>query len=120
MARSQSGLNGQLHFWSLHVRVHCYRDACYRNRCVGGASKKGILIKGGKFLELLGKVKAVAFDKTGTLTLGKPKVTDVRVFNGFTENSYSKMLRVWNHFRHTRLLKQSLTMLRKKVLPHMR
>lgn len=52
---------------------------------LGGASKKGILIKGGKFLELLGKVKAVAFDKTGTLTLGKPVVTDVRVFNGFTE-----------------------------------
>lgn len=52
---------------------------------LGGASKKGILIKGGKYLELLGKVKAVAFDKTGTLTLGKPAITDVRVFNGFTE-----------------------------------
>jgi Cd2+/Zn2+-exporting ATPase len=52
---------------------------------LGGASKKGILIKGGKFLELLGKVKAIAFDKTGTLTIGKPVVTDVIVFNGFTE-----------------------------------
>ena len=52
---------------------------------LGGASKKGVLIKGGKYLELLGKVKAIAFDKTGTLTLGKPVVTDVIVFNGFTE-----------------------------------
>lgn len=52
---------------------------------LGGASKKGILIKGGKYLELLGKVKAIAFDKTGTLTLGKPLVTDIVVFNGFTE-----------------------------------
>lgn len=52
---------------------------------LGAASKKGILIKGGKFLELLGKVKAIAFDKTGTLTIGKPVVTDVIVFNGFTE-----------------------------------
>jgi len=52
---------------------------------LGGASKKGILIKGGKFLELLGKVKAVAFDKTGTLTIGKPVVTDVITFEGFTE-----------------------------------
>lgn len=52
---------------------------------LGGASKKGILIKGGKYLELLGKVKAIAFDKTGTLTMGKPIVTDVVVFEGFTE-----------------------------------
>jgi len=52
---------------------------------LGGASKKGVLIKGGKFLELLGKVKAIAFDKTGTLTIGKPVVTDVIVFNDFTE-----------------------------------
>lgn len=52
---------------------------------LGGASKKGVLIKGGKYLELLGKVKAIAFDKTGTLTLGKPVVTDVVVFEGFTE-----------------------------------
>lgn len=52
---------------------------------LGGASKKGILIKGGKFLEILGKVKAVAFDKTGTLTIGEPVVTDVILFNGFTE-----------------------------------
>jgi len=52
---------------------------------LGGASKKGILIKGGKFLEILGKVKAVAFDKTGTLTIGEPIVTDVILFNGFTE-----------------------------------
>ncbi|KKR69530.1 MAG: hypothetical protein UU10_C0012G0001, partial [Parcubacteria group bacterium GW2011_GWF1_40_6] len=52
---------------------------------LGGASKRGILIKGGKFLELLGKVKAIAFDKTGTLTIGKPVVTDIVTFNGFTE-----------------------------------
>ncbi len=52
---------------------------------LGGASKKGVLIKGGKYLELLGKVKAIAFDKTATLTLGKPVVTDVIVFEGFTE-----------------------------------
>jgi len=52
---------------------------------LGGASKKGILIKGGKFLEISGKVKAVAFDKTGTLTIGEPVVTDVIFFNGFTE-----------------------------------
>lgn len=52
---------------------------------IGGASRKGILVKGGKFLELLSKVRAVAFDKTKTLTYGEPKVTDVVTFNGYSE-----------------------------------
>lgn len=52
---------------------------------IGGASRKGVLIKGGKYLELLGKIKAVAFDKTRTLTFGEPVVSDVVAFNGFSE-----------------------------------
>ncbi|CAF3753856.1 unnamed protein product [Rotaria sp. Silwood1] len=44
---------------------------------VGNASKKGILIKGGKYLEAMGEVKAIAFDKTRTLTYGKPSISDI-------------------------------------------
>ncbi len=53
---------------------------------IGGASKKGILIKGSNFLDALTNVKTVFFDKTGTLTKGEFKVTHINPSNGFTNN----------------------------------
>ncbi len=52
---------------------------------IGGASRKGILIKGSNFLDVLTRVKTVVFDKTGTLTKGVFKVTSIIAKNGFTE-----------------------------------
>ena len=52
---------------------------------VARAARGGVLIKGGKPLEELGSLNAIAFDKTGTLTEGKPKLTGVYPLNGMPE-----------------------------------
>jgi Zn2+/Cd2+-exporting ATPase len=52
---------------------------------IGGASKNGILIKGGNYLEALNNVETVVFDKTGTLTKGVFKVTGIRSYGEFSD-----------------------------------
>jgi len=44
---------------------------------IGAGAKKGIIIKGGKYIEALAQADVLLIDKTGTLTLGKPKITDI-------------------------------------------
>jgi len=49
---------------------------------IGNAARQGILIKGGVFLEQMGRLKTLLMDKTGTLTHGRPKVVEMKVFDG--------------------------------------
>jgi len=52
---------------------------------ITSAARNGVLVKGGRHLEAMGEVEAVALDKTGTLTEGTVAVTDVVPLNGNTE-----------------------------------
>lgn len=52
---------------------------------IGGASRRGILVKGSNFLDALAKVDTVVFDKTGTLTQGAFIVKNVIARNGFSQ-----------------------------------
>ncbi|MCG8512558.1 MAG: cadmium-translocating P-type ATPase [Halanaerobiales bacterium] len=51
---------------------------------IGRASRQGILVKGGNYLEALNQVKTIVFDKTGTLTEGVFKVNQIKGVNGFS------------------------------------
>jgi Cd2+/Zn2+-exporting ATPase len=58
---------------------------------IGNASRNGVLIKGGQYLEQAGTVRVVALDKTGTLTRGLPEVQRVLPLNGLTEHQLLRL-----------------------------
>ena len=49
---------------------------------IGNAARQGILIKGGAYLEQMGRLKTLLLDKTGTLTHGRPKVVEINALDG--------------------------------------
>jgi len=52
---------------------------------IGNAARQGILIKGGVYLEQMGKLKILLLDKTGTLTKGRPEVVGIKAFDSTDE-----------------------------------
>lgn len=84
---------------------------------IGGASRKGVLIKGGKYLEEIQKVRAIAFDKTGTLTAGKPYISDVIAFNGFSEREVLEDAAGVEQFSSHPLSKSILEFAKEKGIP---
>jgi Zn2+/Cd2+-exporting ATPase len=58
---------------------------------ISGGARRGVLFKGGLYLERMGQIQVVAFDKTGTLTQGRPKVEEVIPLNGYTVKEVLKV-----------------------------
>ncbi|WP_337424592.1 heavy metal translocating P-type ATPase [Mitsuokella jalaludinii] len=52
---------------------------------IGAAAKRGILVKGGNYIEALAETDTVVLDKTGTLTVGVPQIAFVKTAGGVTE-----------------------------------
>lgn len=59
---------------------------------LGAASKNGILFKGAKYLDELKEVNTVVMDKTGTVTKGVFKISQIKPFNGWTEQTLMPVL----------------------------
>ena len=59
---------------------------------VGKAAEAGVLIRNGEALQTASKITAMILDKTGTITLGSPKVTDILVANGESEDTVLQLV----------------------------
>lgn len=59
---------------------------------IGGAARRGVLIKGGQALEALGRIRIVALDKTGTLTEGVPQLVGVHALAAADEDDALAMI----------------------------
>jgi P-type Cu+ transporter len=53
---------------------------------IGAAASRGVLVKGGKYLELLARAEVLLIDKTGTITAGHPQITDIAALADYSEN----------------------------------
>jgi Cd2+/Zn2+-exporting ATPase len=88
---------------------------------VARAARGGVLIKGGKPLEELGSLTAIAFDKTGTLTEGKPKLTGVYPLNGIAEEQLLEIViaveKLSDHPLAAAIVKGGTAKLKKNISP---
>ncbi|MEZ5403837.1 MAG: heavy metal translocating P-type ATPase [Bryobacteraceae bacterium] len=68
---------------------------------LASSARRGVLVKGGAFLEEAARVKAVAFDKTGVLTRGEPVVKSLAPLDGYTEEQIlSRLAAIEAHSGH--------------------
>ncbi|MFA5386547.1 MAG: cation-translocating P-type ATPase [Candidatus Paceibacterota bacterium] len=59
---------------------------------IGTAAKRGIIVKGGSFIEGITKIKTMVFDKTGTITEGRPSIQKVVTFKDYPEKDFLAVL----------------------------
>jgi heavy metal translocating P-type ATPase len=83
---------------------------------ISNMARRGVLVKGGIFFELAGKIDALLVDKTGTFTLGRPKVLDVVAFDGLPDRAVLELAAVAEKHSEHPLAKAVLGHAREKGL----
>ncbi len=76
---------------------------------ISNMARRGVLIKGGVFLELANKMDVLLVDKTGTFTLGRPKVAEVIAFDGMSEESILRLAAIAEKYSEHPLARSVMT-----------
>lgn len=83
---------------------------------ISNLARRAILVKGGIFLELAGKINTLLVDKTGTFTLGKPKVMNVVAFDEHSEDEILFMAAIGEKYSEHPLAKAVMNFARERNL----
>ena len=83
---------------------------------ISNMARRAVLVKGGMFFELAGKIDALLVDKTGTFTLGRPKVLEVAAFDGLPVEEVLRMAAVAEKHSEHPLAKAVLDCARRRTL----
>jgi Cd2+/Zn2+-exporting ATPase len=86
---------------------------------LGGASKRGVLVKGSNYLEALSNAHTVVFDKTGTLTEGEFGVTKIEAANGFTKDELLRICAYAESFSQHPIAQSILKSYAKEIKQHL-
>ncbi len=81
---------------------------------ISNMARRAVLIKGGIFFELAGKIDALLVDKTGTFTLGKPRVVEVAAFDDKSEEEVLRLTAVAEKYSEHPLARAVMTLAKER------
>lgn len=81
---------------------------------ISNLARQAVLVKGGIFLELAGKLDTLLVDKTGTFTFGRPKVTDVVSFDGMPEKDVLRLAAITEKYSEHPLARSIMALTRER------
>ena len=83
---------------------------------IANMARRAVLIKGGIFFEIAGKINVLVVDKTGTLTLGRPKVMEVVDGNGMPEDEVLRLAAIAEKYSEHPLARAVMALARERSL----